>query len=151
MCSGEYGDYTGKMEMMLNERDSALKIAKRSEELEPRTREANKRTQIGYDDQPTELFKIKVIINRMWKQMIRNKVSENISIKIIGELVLFQNHLRLKLLLHFLLGTFTGIFFYNMGNDGSKTIFNFGFLYISVIAALYIPLLPMLGACEYDL
>lgn len=46
-------------------------------------------------------------------------------------------------------GLIVGAMFYQFGNDGSKTLFNIGFCFVSLIAVLYIPLLPILLACKY--
>lgn len=56
--------------------------------------------------------------------------------------------LKLKIFMHILLGLLVGIMFYNMGNDASKTLFNFGFCFTVVIAFMYIPLMPILLECK---
>ncbi|XP_059475821.1 ATP-binding cassette sub-family G member 1-like [Neocloeon triangulifer] len=55
-----------------------------------------------------------------------------------------SSHLTLKLSLHLALGIIIGGMFYDMGNDGSKTMFNFGFCYTCIIFFLYIPMMPVL-------
>ena len=46
--------------------------------------------------------------------------------------------------MHIFLGFVIGGLFYQMGNDASKTLFNFGFCFTIIIAFLYIPMLPVL-------
>ncbi|KAF5272448.1 hypothetical protein FQR65_LT04916 [Abscondita terminalis] len=55
-----------------------------------------------------------------------------------------SNFLIFKTVLYAVLGLILGSFYLNMGQDGSKTIFNFGFCYTCVIAFLYLPLMPVL-------
>jgi hypothetical protein len=54
----------------------------------------------------------------------------------------------LKLSLHLALGIIIGGMFYDMGNDGSKTFFNFGFCFTCIIFFLYIPMMPVLLQCK---
>lgn len=51
--------------------------------------------------------------------------------------------------MHVLVGLLIGALFFKMGNDGSKTLYNFGFCFISMIVFMYIPMLPALVWCEY--
>jgi hypothetical protein len=46
--------------------------------------------------------------------------------------------------MHIFLGFVIGGLFYQMGNDGTKTLFNFGFCFTVIIAFLYIPMMPVL-------
>lgn len=55
-----------------------------------------------------------------------------------------KNYIYLKIVLHIFLGITIGLLFLNIGHDGSKTLFNFGFCFISLIVFLYIPMLPVL-------
>lgn len=52
------------------------------------------------------------------------------------------------MVLYAVLGVILGAFYLNMGQDGSKVIFNFGFCYTCVIAFLYLPLMPVLLNCK---
>lgn len=54
----------------------------------------------------------------------------------------------LKISLHIFLGFIIGGLFLDIGNDGSKTLFNFGFCFTCLIVFLYIPMLPVLLHCE---
>nr|CAD7402721.1 unnamed protein product [Timema cristinae] len=54
------------------------------------------------------------------------------------------NYLSLKVGLYLFLVLIVSILFWRMGNDGSKTLFNFGFVYTCVIVFLYVPMLPIL-------
>ena len=50
--------------------------------------------------------------------------------------------------MHIFLGLVIGGLFYQMGNDATKTLFNFGFCFTIVIAFMYIPMLPVLLECK---
>nr|CAD7452776.1 unnamed protein product [Timema tahoe] len=54
------------------------------------------------------------------------------------------NYLSLKVGLYVFLILIVSMLFWRMGNDGSKTLFNFGFVYTCVIVFLYVPMLPIL-------
>lgn len=55
-----------------------------------------------------------------------------------------KKHIYFKIFLHIFMGSMVGLIYLNIGNDGSKTIFNFGFCFITLITFLYIPMLPVL-------
>ncbi|XP_018356652.1 PREDICTED: ATP-binding cassette sub-family G member 1-like [Trachymyrmex septentrionalis] len=55
-----------------------------------------------------------------------------------------RNYIYLKISLHIFLGIVIGGLFFNMGNDGTKAIFNFGFCFACLIVFLYVPMLPVL-------
>ncbi|XP_058792006.1 ATP-binding cassette sub-family G member 1-like [Phymastichus coffea] len=55
-----------------------------------------------------------------------------------------RNYMYLKISLHIFLGFIIGGLFLDIGNDGSKTLFNFGFCFTCLIVFLYIPMLPVL-------
>jgi len=59
-----------------------------------------------------------------------------------------QNYMYLKISLHIFLGIVIGGMFFNMGNDGSKALFNFGFCFATLIFFLFIPMLPVLLYCK---
>lgn len=59
-----------------------------------------------------------------------------------------QNYMYLKISLHIFLGVIIGGLFFDIGNDGSKTLFNFGFCFTCLIVFLYIPMLPVLLHCK---
>ncbi|EFN78568.1 ATP-binding cassette sub-family G member 4 [Harpegnathos saltator] len=68
-----------------------------------------------------------VLIKRMMTQLFRDTYN-----------------MHLKIVLHVFLGLVIGGLFFNMGNDGSKALFNFGFCFACIIVFLYIPMLPVL-------
>ncbi|XP_018366982.1 PREDICTED: ATP-binding cassette sub-family G member 1-like [Trachymyrmex cornetzi] len=55
-----------------------------------------------------------------------------------------RNYMYLKISLHIFLGIMVGGMYFNMGNDGTKALFNFGFCFACLIFFLYIPMLPVL-------
>ncbi|XP_059614428.1 ATP-binding cassette subfamily G member 4 isoform X2 [Phlebotomus argentipes] len=68
-----------------------------------------------------------ILLKRMTIQMWRDK-----------------SYLMLRVYLHIFLGFVIGGLFYNMGNDASKTLYNFGFCFTIIIAFMYIPMMPIL-------
>ncbi|KAG5307701.1 ABCG1 protein, partial [Acromyrmex insinuator] len=67
------------------------------------------------------------LVKRMMMQIYRNR-----------------NYMYMKIFLHIFLGIMIGGMFFNMGNDGTKALFNFGFCFACLIFFLYIPMLPVL-------
>nr|AIN44110.1 ATP-binding cassette sub-family G member 1-like protein [Laodelphax striatellus] len=55
-----------------------------------------------------------------------------------------MGYITLKLAMHIFIGLIIGGMFFQIGNDGSKTIFNFGFCFVTIIIFLYIPMMPAL-------
>lgn len=51
--------------------------------------------------------------------------------------------------MHIFLGVVIGGLFWQMGNDATKTLFNFGFCFTIIITFMYIPMLPVLLECKY--
>jgi len=51
--------------------------------------------------------------------------------------------------MYIFIGLVVGSMFFQFGNDGSMTIFNYGFMFITVIVFMYTPLLPVLLRCEF--
>lgn len=54
----------------------------------------------------------------------------------------------LKISLHIFLGFIIGGLFLGVGDDGSKTLYNFGFCFACLIIFLYVPMLPVLLHCK---
>ena len=54
------------------------------------------------------------------------------------------NYLKLRVIMHILLGLLIGGLFMDMGNDASKTLYNFGFCFTIMIFFMYIPMMPIL-------
>lgn len=54
----------------------------------------------------------------------------------------------LKICLHIFVGFIIGGLFVNIGNDGSKIIYNIGFCLACLIFLLYVPMLPILMHCK---
>lgn len=47
------------------------------------------------------------------------------------------------------IGLVVGGMFFQFGNNASMTIFNYGFIFITVIVFMYTPLMPILLKCKY--
>jgi hypothetical protein len=59
-----------------------------------------------------------------------------------------QSYLAMRIYMHIFLGFVIGGLFWQMGNDATKTLFNFGFCFTIIIAFMYIPMMPVLLECE---
>lgn len=59
-----------------------------------------------------------------------------------------SNYLKLRIYMHILLGLLIGSLFWDMGNDASKTLYNFGFCFTIMIFFMYIPMMPILLECK---
>lgn len=46
------------------------------------------------------------------------------------------------------IGLVVGSMFFQFGNDASMTIFNYGFIFITIIVFMYTPLMPVLLKCK---
>ncbi|XP_071647246.1 ATP-binding cassette sub-family G member 1 isoform X3 [Temnothorax longispinosus] len=79
------------------------------------------------------IYQFGTLVRRMMLQLYRNRVS-----------LCSQNYIYLKISLHIFLGLVIGGLFFNMGNDGSKALFNYGFCFACIIVFLYLPMLPVL-------
>ncbi|KAK9709103.1 ABC-2 type transporter [Popillia japonica] len=123
VCCSEYGNFTDKLAAMANNQfvTTCESLQERSAKYDLSEFSCNTSHEVSIP------FQFKTIIFRMWKQMLRDK-----------------NHILLKLFLHILLGVFVGYIFYDIANDGSQTIYNFGFFYCCLVFFLYIPLMPIL-------
>ncbi|KAK0083884.1 hypothetical protein PV325_008003 [Microctonus aethiopoides] len=121
VASGEYGvEFIEKMVSMIDNRHPIIPIEKSPRFMMEISTE-KKYSKLPWCDQFTILFK------RMMLQLYRDR-----------------NYMYLKMSLHVFLGFFIGGLFFGCGNDGSKTLFNFGFCFACLIVLLYIPMLPIL-------
>ncbi|EFA01864.1 ATP-binding cassette sub-family G member 1 [Tribolium castaneum] len=130
VCSGEYGDCQDKMVSAIDNgrnefiKDSVVPLfesTSSSQKMEIFEIVSSKEGKNSSWDQ------FKILLMRMWVQMWRNK-----------------SYLLLKVVLHIILGLLIGNLYIGIGEDGSKTIFNFGFFFTCVIFFMYIPMMPVL-------
>ncbi|XP_014487332.1 PREDICTED: uncharacterized protein LOC106751067, partial [Dinoponera quadriceps] len=68
-----------------------------------------------------------ILMKRMMLQLYRNR-----------------NYLYLKMCLYVFLGFVIGGTFYDMGYDGSKSLYNIGFCFTTIMMFLFTPTLPIL-------
>ncbi|XP_078036477.1 ATP-binding cassette sub-family G member 1 [Augochlora pura] len=119
LSSGEYGsEWIGRM---MNLVDTEMPITPISRIPGQNSLLAKKMAKVSWSDQFVALSK------RMMLQQKRNR-----------------NYIYLKISLHIFLGFMIGGLFLNVGGDGSKTLFNFGFCFACLIVLLYVPMLPVL-------
>lgn len=82
----------------------------------------------------SEFDQFRILLDRMWLQMWKNK-----------------KHLVLKVVVYILIALVIGNICIGVAADASKGFFNFGFYYICVIFFMYIPMMPVLLSCEYNI
>ncbi|XP_049825936.1 ATP-binding cassette subfamily G member 4-like isoform X2 [Aethina tumida] len=133
VCCHEYGDFHDKMVSAI---DNGKCIYRRDEEL-TEAMEIPEDNQLvpclidtGYqnDEKINWFSQFRILLMRMWLQMWRDK-----------------NFIFMKIALHVVLGLLVGTMYIGMGQDGSKTIFNFGFYFCCLIFFMYIPMMPVLS------
>ncbi|XP_046611238.1 ATP-binding cassette sub-family G member 1-like [Neodiprion virginianus] len=119
VSSGEYGaEY---VERMMNLVEAQMPI-------DPIARKTIEDTQFQDEiDRTTWWDQFSTLSRRMMLQFYRNR-----------------NYMYLKISLHIFLGFIVGGIFINIGTDGSKTLFNFGFCFCCLVVFLYLPMLPVL-------
>ncbi|XP_043264536.1 ATP-binding cassette sub-family G member 1-like [Colletes gigas] len=119
VSAGEYGsEWTNRM---INAVNTELPIVPICRSKRHEFQLAKEMPKISWSDQ------FLILSRRMMLQLYRNK-----------------NYMYLKIGLHVFLGFIIGGLFLNVGNDGSKTLFNFGFCFACLILFLYVPMLPVL-------
>lgn len=74
----------------------------------------------------------KLLVHRMIVKMWRDKTN-----------------IKLRFYMNICLGFLVGGIFLGVGNDASKALFNFGFVFTIVIGYLYLPLMPVLLQCKF--
>ncbi|XP_017773005.1 PREDICTED: ATP-binding cassette sub-family G member 1-like isoform X2 [Nicrophorus vespilloides] len=127
VCSGDYGDYQDILVSQV-ENGQCNSYYKRNildEQIKSKERYVSEET--IQSENASSLAQFKIILFRMWLQMYRDKT-----------------YLLLRFVVTLAIGLLIGNIFLGMGQDGSKTIFNFGFYYTCIIKFLYIPMMPVL-------
>ncbi|XP_046388191.1 ATP-binding cassette sub-family G member 1-like [Ischnura elegans] len=149
VSSGEYGDLTERMVIAVDngrnrcwtEENTTNKItapeSKNADANVPGTEESRSKQandvrirrgkQNDYQFATSGWTQFRILLYRMLLQSFRD-----------------SNYLLLRFTMHVALGLLIGGLFYDVGNDGAKTIVNFGFCYTCIIFFLYIPLMPIL-------
>ncbi|KAK0157176.1 hypothetical protein PV327_011347, partial [Microctonus hyperodae] len=121
VSNGEYGvGFIEKMVSMIDNRHPIIPIEKSPRFMMEISTE-KKCSKLPWCDQFT------ISLKRMILQLYRDR-----------------NYMYLKMSLHVFLGFVIGGLFLGCGNDGSKTLFNFGFCFACIIVLLYLPMLPIL-------
>ncbi|XP_063222401.1 ATP-binding cassette subfamily G member 4-like [Bacillus rossius redtenbacheri] len=143
VSSGEYGDHTEKMVAAVDNGRcyswkgiapsppepelpscSADIVSEGSETSCSELMDISNKT---YNFDSSTWMQFRILVYRMMLQTWRN-----------------SSYLIMKVVLYLFITFMVTIMFWRMGNDGSKTLFNFGFIYTCIIVFLYIPMLPVL-------
>ncbi|CAH4037664.1 unnamed protein product [Pieris brassicae] len=134
VSSGEYGSHVDKMVQGVEngrcQRWKSYAIEEYQygeEEIEQLNTEVIEKHNYHYESTGYQQFK--VLARRMVLQTFRNR-----------------GYLWLRFSMHLFIGTIIGSLFTNIGFDGSKTLYNFGFCFACILAMLYTPMMPILLA-----
>ncbi|KAJ8669379.1 hypothetical protein QAD02_000638 [Eretmocerus hayati] len=119
ISSGEYGHEL--VDRMIAKTDTKCPIVPMNHSYKPKSKLSKEITEVSWWYQFTTLYRRKML------QFYRDR-----------------NYMYLKISLHIFLGVIIGGLFFNIGGDGSKTLFNFGFCFTCLIVFLYIPMFPIL-------
>lgn len=134
VANGDYGyEFLEKMSTCMENGRNTAYLKERVEEEEQKSNEisfvqtSTEKKISPYNYDCSIWYQFKILLRRFWLQTYRD-----------------SGYLIFKMVLYAVLGVILGSFYLNMGQDGSMTIFNFGFCYTCVIAFLYLPLMPVL-------
>ncbi|XP_061379738.1 ATP-binding cassette sub-family G member 1-like [Danaus plexippus] len=133
VSSGEYGSHVDKMVTAVDNgrlqkwRQYALEEERQEMEIEQLNTDVVENHVYKYESSSCQQFY--VLLKRMLLQTARNR-----------------DYLWLRVGLHLFLGGIVAALFSEMGNDGSKALFNFGFCFACIIAMLYTTMMPILLA-----
>ncbi|KAL3266090.1 hypothetical protein HHI36_010276, partial [Cryptolaemus montrouzieri] len=135
VCCGEYGDFQDKMVSSIENGHHSYDCQKENKAVEKVIKTSDneiteRQCSIYLDNCATKRStsqQFTVLLMRMWLQMWRDKSA-----------------LILRIILHIILGFVVGSIYVGMGQDGSKTIFNFGFYFTCIIFFMYVPMMPVL-------
>ncbi|CAI6349564.1 unnamed protein product [Macrosiphum euphorbiae] len=130
VCSREYGDYSEKMSTAVDNGKCLRWFKDNSETRKPIVRRASQYDTVSnhlYDFSSTGWSQFNVLLRRM---MIQHKRD--------------YTYLLFKLFMYTFIGLVVGGMFFQFGNDASMTIFNYGFIFITIIVFMYTPLMPVL-------
>ncbi|KAL5244262.1 hypothetical protein ACI65C_011672 [Semiaphis heraclei] len=130
VCSREYGDYSEKMSTAVDNGKCLRWFKDNSETRKPIIRRASQYDKVSnhlYDFSSSGWSQFNVLLRRM---MIQHKRD--------------ITYLLFKLFMYTFIGLVVGGMFFQFGNDASMTIFNYGFIFITIIVFMYTPLMPVL-------
>ncbi|XP_050422487.1 ATP-binding cassette subfamily G member 4-like [Adelges cooleyi] len=130
VCSREYGDYTDKLTAAVDNGKCLRWYKDDSECRKPLVRRASQYDTVSkhlYDFSTSGTTQFKILLRRMAIQHKRAYA-----------------FLLLKFVMYAFIGLMVGSMFFHFGNDASATIFNYGFIFITVIVFMYTPLMPVL-------
>ncbi|KAK9871012.1 hypothetical protein WA026_009972 [Henosepilachna vigintioctopunctata] len=137
VCSKEYGDFHNKMVSIVENGHNMVDNKERRtstgqtdstamDEIEDIS-DSNQKY-VNMDETGSTFFdKYLILSERLWIQIWRDKSS-----------------LLMKCIVYLFLSLLYGNIFIGIGNDGSKTLYNFGLFYLCIIFYMYIPMMPVL-------
>lgn len=65
------------------------------------------------------------------------------------EYFLFQEYLLLRIIASVMIGVFMGGFYFDIGQDASKVLYNASYCFITVLSYLYLTIMPISLYCKY--
>lgn len=131
VASGEHGNFTGTLSQYAkqqNWRSTCITPRLNIQEEFATDENSNKPVQnsmVVTHNSPTEWAKFVVLLNRAFLQLYRDWTVTH-----------------LKFVLHTVIGIFIGMFYFDIGNDASKIIANFGYILVSCAYLCYTAIIP---------
>ncbi|VEN59298.1 unnamed protein product [Callosobruchus maculatus] len=138
VCCQEYGDFHDRMVSVIDNGRCKYGTKAKEEKLHEvsldsstislvKEENAAELESCNFDYDSGWFSQFGILIMRMWLQMWRDR-----------------SYLLLRCVLYILIGCVIGTLYLGMGQDGSKTLFNFGFYFTCLIFFMYIPMMPVL-------
>ncbi|XP_069676331.1 ATP-binding cassette subfamily G member 4 [Periplaneta americana] len=151
VASGEYGDHLEKMVTAVDNGHCGCWSLQQASSTEPVLKNGKSRSIVSdvdysklltnqtqdsgqkYNFKSTSLEQVRILTHRMLLQTWRDR-----------------SYLCLQFLMYLFLVFIIGGLYWNMGQDGAKQLYNFGFCYTCIIVFTYLPLLPVLLHFPYE-
>lgn len=141
VCCNEYGEYQDRMvsvihngRIIYNKKSILPSSIQELKEVDISSSISSIKEQVyselsssTFEHESNWMTQFSILISRMWLQMWRDR-----------------SYLFLRMILHVIIGVLIGTLYFGMGQDGSKTLFNFGFYFCCLIFFMYIPMMPVL-------
>ncbi|KAK6640213.1 hypothetical protein RUM44_011899 [Polyplax serrata] len=130
VSSGEYGNHIDKMVAAIDNGKIYQWRHPNGDKNEPLPTARQTPIQTSkkeYNFDSSGWLQFTILLKRMMLQIVRD-----------------YKYLMLKIVLYIFVAFLVGGMFFQMGNDASKTLFNLGFCFVTLIALLYFPMMPVL-------
>lgn len=123
VANGDYGDYTDRLSKASENSQWRTITVKSTETTGNKNGITSRSSDISYP--PSELSRFWTLLKRTGLQLHRDWTISH-----------------LRLIIHLVVGIFLGCLYKDFGNDGSKTIFNLGYLMVTLVYLVYTSMMP---------